>query len=207
MLQYSTVEPNTLDVLKKLMAIPELNSFYLVGGTALALYYGHRLSVDLDLFSTEDFDTQYLISAIEREFKDFTYSNPNPIGLFGFIGDIKVDFVRYFQHTLIAEPMIIDGIRLISIKDIMAMKIAAILKRGVKKDFWDMSELLRHYSIQDIIDAYNQKFPNQQMLISIPRAITYFIDAEESEDPVSKKGQTWKTVKLHIEQKVAEYLK
>lgn len=49
MLQYSTVESHTLDVLKELMQMPEMNDFYLAGGTALALYYGHRLSEDIDL--------------------------------------------------------------------------------------------------------------------------------------------------------------
>ena len=87
------------------------------------------------------------------------------------------------------------------------MKIAAILKRGVKKDFWDIAELLDEYSIADFIESYNKKYPNHQLLISIPQALTYFQDAEESEDPVSLKGQTWESVKKHIRQKVSDYLK
>ena len=95
MLQYSTVEPGTLAVLKKLMALPELSHFDLVGGTALALYYGHRLSIDLDLFSRVDFDAATILPVLESSFPDFTYSRPNPVGIFGFISNIKVDFVRY----------------------------------------------------------------------------------------------------------------
>jgi len=45
------------------------------------------------------------------------------------------------------------------------------------------------------------------MLISIPHALTYFADAEESEDPVSVKGQTWEVVKRFIQQQVNDYLK
>ena len=60
MLHRSTVESSTLDLLKELLAIPELKDFYLVGGTALSLKYGHRISVDLDLFSIKDFDKEYL---------------------------------------------------------------------------------------------------------------------------------------------------
>ncbi len=89
----------------------------------------------------------------------------------------------------------------------MAMKISAILKRGVKKDFWDVAELLQHYSIEDFIDCYNKKYPNQQLLISIPQALTYFADAEESEEPISLKNQTWMDVKRQIQQKVNDYLK
>lgn len=207
MLQYGTIEPGTLDVLKKLMDMPELADFNLAGGTALALYYGHRLSIDIDLFSTTDFKTENLLPVLESNFPGFTYNNtPNPVGLFAFIDDIKVDFVRHHNFPLIDTVLTEDRIRLLSVKDIMAMKIAAILKRGVKKDFWDISELLNHYSIQDFIDCYNKKYPSQQLLISVPQALTYFEDAEDSEVPVSLKGQTWNSVKEHIQKKVNDYL-
>lgn len=208
MLQYSTIEPHTLDVLKNIMDIPELKDFYLVGGTALSLYYGHRLSIDLDLFSTVDFNSATILSVLENKFPDLSYSNPNnPVGIFGFIGDIKVDLVRHHYFSHIEEPYIEEGIRLISIRDIMAMKVAAILKRAVKKDFYDIAELLEHYSVDELIACYNKKYPNHQLLISIPQAITYFADAEESEEPVGLKGQTWKGVQKRIQQKVTEYLR
>ena len=108
---------------------------------------------------------------------------------------------------MINEPIIENGIRLFSIPDIMAMKIAAIMKRGVKKDFWDIAELLHHYSVSDFISYYTKKYPSQQLLISVPFALTYFTDAEESEDPVSLKGQTWASVKKIIQQHVNDYLK
>ncbi len=208
MLQYSTIEPHTLDVLKGLMKLPELNDFLLVGGTALSLYYGHRLSIDIDLFSTHNFETEDILPVLEKHFPTFTYSNiHNPIGIFAFIDNIKVDFVKHHYFQLIEEPYIENGIRLASIRDIMAMKIAAILKRGVKKDFWDISELLEHYTVDDFIESYNRKYPNHQLLISIPQALTYFADAEQSEEPISLKGQNWKKVKKHIQQKVNDYLK
>ena len=208
MLHYGTVEPRILDVLKGLMQIPELNNFYLVGGTALALYFGHRISVDVDLFSTTNFENETLIAPVEKKFPGFTYRNThNPIGLFGSIDGIKVDLVKHHNHPLIDEPVVTDGIRLVSIPDIMAMKIAAILRRAVKKDFWDIAELLDHYTVDDFIKYYIKKYPSQQLLISIPSALTYFIDAEESEAPVSLKGQTWEGVKKQIQQKVNEYLK
>ena len=208
MLHYSTIEPHTLDILKKLMHLPELDDFLLVGGTALSLYYGHRLSIDIDLFSTATFDKEALIPTLEKRFPGFTYANsPNPLGLFAFIDNIKVDLVNYHNNPPIATPFVENGLRLTSLSDIMAMKVAAILKRAVKKDFWDISELLNHYTIEDIINNYNKKYPNQQLLISIPQALTYFADAEESEEPVSLKGQTWGKVKKHIQDKVNAFLK
>ncbi len=87
------------------------------------------------------------------------------------------------------------------------MKINAILGRGKKKDFWDVAELLQHYSLKEMIGFYTIKFPKQQLLISIPYALTWFDDAEESEDPVSLKGQTWKGVKKIIQKNVSDFLR
>lgn len=207
MLYTSTVEPNTLVVLKQLMLIPELQDFYLVDGTCLSLRYGHRISIDLDLFSTKDFECQKIISVLEKKFQTFQYRNANnPIGVFGFIGDIKIDLVKHHHFKKIDDIIIEDKIRMFSDKDIIAMKIFALLKRAQKKDFWDVAELLQHYSVQDFIDFYNEKYPNQMLLISIPHALTYFEDANESEDPISLKGQTWESVQTIIKQKVSEYL-
>ena len=91
--------------------------------------------------------------------------------------------------------------------DIIAMKLNAILGRGKKKDFWDLYELFRHYTLEEMISFHEKKFPEQNLLITIPQAITYFDDAEESEEPVSLKGQKWKSVKKLIQQKVNDYLK
>ena len=208
MLQYSTVNAELLSVLNELMRIPEFENFYLVGGTALALMYGHRKSVDIDLFSTHSFVNEEIIPILEKNFPNFSYRNSNnPIGLFCMIGNVKVDFVKHHIHPLIETPINIDGIRLLHSREIIAMKVMAILKRGVKKDFWDLAELLNHYSIQDCIDAYTKKYPSQQLVISIPNALTYFEDAEESADPVSLKGQTWESIKKSIQQKVNAFLK
>ena len=207
MLYYSTVEPGTLELLKKLMAVRELQSFSLVGGTALALKYGHRKSIDLDLFSSENFDNENIATIIAKNFPAFSYRNlNNPIGVFGFIDNIKVDFVKHYHHPLLEPADIYDGIRILNDKDIIAMKINAILRRGVKKDFWDLAELLQHYSLRDCINFYNKKFKNQSLAISIPQAIIFFDDAEESEAPVSLKNQTWDAVKKTIQKKVNEYL-
>lgn len=50
MLSFQTIEPDTLELLKALMAEPSFNGMRLVGGTSLALQYGHRQSVDIDMF-------------------------------------------------------------------------------------------------------------------------------------------------------------
>jgi predicted nucleotidyltransferase component of viral defense system len=208
MLHTQTVEPQTLSLLKRLMSMPQLNDFCLVGGTALSLKLGHRISIDLDLFQTTEIEAERLIKLLQQEFKsDFEYENLKiNYAVFCKINKVKVDLVQY-SHPLIDTVEVIDGIRMYSNKDIAAMKINAILGRGVKKDFWDLFELLKLYSLNDIINFYNQKYPNQQLLISIPNALTYFEDADDSPDPISLLGQTWEDVKEFIKFKVREFLK
>lgn len=208
MLHTETVEPGTFSLLRKLMTLQSLHPFSLVGGTALALRYGHRSSVDLDLFYHEKFDHALIENELSREFgSDLDYeSGHKQLGIFCYIRKIKVDIV-YFPHTPIEEFVVEDKIRMYSSADISAMKIQAILGRAQKKDFYDLYELLQNYPLQQLIDWHKQKYPSQMLAISIPNAITYFVDADESETPVSYKGQTWEQIKKAINRSVSDYLK
>lgn len=208
MLHTEAVEPGALSLLKKLMTLPSLQPFSLVGGTALSLRYGHRSSVDLDLFFHEKFDHPQVIDELEATFKHrFVYNQQQTqFGIFCFIDDIKVDIV-HFPHLPIAAIEEEDKIRMYSSADISAMKIQAIFGRAKKKDFWDLYELLRHYPLQQLIEWHKQKYPSQMLAISIPHAITYFADAEESEAPVSFENQTWERIKKGISKTVSDYLR
>jgi len=207
MLHFETVESGTLSVLRRLQNLPVLKDFYLVGGTALSLKYGHRISIDLDLFSHIGFDKEEILSALNKEFgEEFVYEHSHiNWGIFCFINDIKVDIIHY-DHPIIKDIHTEDGIRMYSDEDIIAMKFNAVLGRGKKKDFWDIYELLHHYSLDEMIGFHRNKFPSQMLLISISAALTYFIDAEESEDAVSLKGESWEDIKKYIQYKVGDYL-
>jgi predicted nucleotidyltransferase component of viral defense system len=189
------------------MDLPSLRQFSLVGGTALALRCGHRSSVDLDLI----FDGNPEFSAIDLELRE-TFGNDflveggiKKLGIFCYIKKIKVDIV-HFPVPLIGQVNVEEGIRLYSDADIAAMKVQAILGRARKKDFWDLHLLLQQYSLEQIIEWHQQKYPTQMLAISIPNAITYFVEADESETPVSFKGQSWTKVKKDISKAVREYL-
>jgi predicted nucleotidyltransferase component of viral defense system len=208
MLRFETVEPYTLSVLKELMTLPELNEFGLVGGTALSLLYGHRMSVDLDLFSSKPFINEHITAALIKNFGNaFDNRSTNPrFGIFGFVNDVKIDIVRH-PHPQIRPELNVEGIRMFSTEDIVAMKVQAVLGRGKKKDFWDIAELLKHYSVADFVALHKEKFATQNLLITVPQALTYFADAEESEDPISLNNQTWGGVRDFIQEKVRDYLK
>jgi len=68
MLQKKTIEPASLDLLMQLQRKDYLEGFYLVGGTALALYNGHRKSIDLDLFSNFSFDAGFVLENLSADF-------------------------------------------------------------------------------------------------------------------------------------------
>jgi predicted nucleotidyltransferase component of viral defense system len=208
MLHLKTVEPHTFSVLKQLMEMPELTGFSLVGGTALSLLYGHRKSVDLDLFSNKPFENKDLIDRLKNKFLDkfIMEQKPPHFGIFCFVDEVKVDLVRH-PHPLIRLEQTIDGIRMFSAEDIIAMKVQAVLGRGKKKDFWDIAELLNHFSVADFAQFHKEKYTTQNLLITVPQAITYFADAEESEDPISLKKQTWLQVQEGIRKKVREHLR
>jgi predicted nucleotidyltransferase component of viral defense system len=208
MLHSKTVEPGTLSVLKDLMGVPSLEPFALVGGTALALRYGHRSSIDLDLFYHESFDKIAIVKNLKEIFNQrFVYKQEHTqFGMFCFIDKIQVDIVHY-PHLPIAPIEHEKGIRFYSSADIAAMKIQAILGRGKKKDFWVLYELLQHYSLQQIIDWHKQKYPSQMLAFSISNALTYVVDADESDTPISFKKQTWKSVKKGISRIVSDYLR
>lgn len=207
MLHLETVESETFSVLKKLMELPSLTTFSLVGGKALSLKYGHRKSIDLDLFSIEAFDNEMVSNEI-RDFytPDFIIeSKPAKFGIFEFIKDIKIDTVHY-PHSNIRRLYLTDGVRMFSDENIMAIKVQATLGSGKKKDFWDIAELLEYYTVEDFVKFHKEKYNTQNLLITVPRAISYFGVAEESEDPISLKGQTCEYIKANIQEKDSAYL-
>jgi hypothetical protein len=180
MLYKETVEPRTLELLKQLQAEPLLQTFNLVGGTALALRLGHRKSIDLDLFTSEDFDIEELKSMLVLRY-GLKVSYERNQTLKGFINDIMIDCIR-FNYPHLQTPDIIDGIRLESVPDIIAMKLSAIAQNGTRiKDFVDIATLSTQYSLNEMLGFYSTKFPHANVLMPI-KALTYFdeIDFNES---------------------------
>lgn len=157
MLRTQTVETGTLDLIKKLMSDISFNQFNLVGGTALALQIGHRLSIDIDLFSTKPFSASELghhLSAAYKATEVRTLTN----GVFCFINNIKIDLISH-QYPLVGNIETVDGIRMVSLLDIGAMKLNAIFDSGKRlKDFVDMYALLEIYSLNELLDACHRKY-------------------------------------------------
>ncbi len=210
MLQYRTVYPQTLELLKELMLFPELQDFFLVGGTALALQIGHRISVDIDLFTMNDFDSEMLLSKMSMQFTVMNIAVKQNSLSFDIASDnsgseaIEVDLIKY-SYPLI-NPVLEEGsIRLLSIEDISAMKLSAIAGRGSKKDFYDIFYLLPKLGFSELFDYFGKKFPSTNRF-QILKSLTYFDDADLEPDPLTIENIEWEFVKKTITEKVEVYL-
>ncbi len=196
MLQFQTVESNTLELLRSLMQKEYLNSFVLVGGTALALQLGNRKSIDLDLFSNTDFSSNELLISLLDDYQ-IVVNNQLSQTLISTINEVEVDFIK-FHYPFIRPIVIIENIRMASLEDIAAMKLDAITGRGSKKDFYDLFFLLKQYSIDELFSFYTEKYPHQTTF-HVARSLTYFEDAEMQPNPVVfDKTITWEVVKQKI---------
>lgn len=203
MLQTATVHPATLAILKALMLRKEFQQFQLVGGTALALQIGHRISIDLDLFTHEDFDSANIIEAL-HPLGSLEILVDKPPFLQVRLDEVKVDFLKY-PYPFVAEFSEIEGVRLAPVENIAVMKLLAIARRGVKKDFYDLYFLLEQFPMSEIVRFFEEKIPNVDMF-HIFKSMTFFGDAEIEADPKMLKKVNWSMVKKTISKKMEAYL-
>lgn len=179
------------------MSLEALKSFYLVGGTSLALQIGHRFSIDLDLFTTEPFDKTELLDLLNTQFEDVSLESEGTSMLITNINQVKVDFVK-MGYPILFPTIETESVRMLDIRDIAPMKLKAIAQRGSKKDFYDLYFLLEKISLQEMLQLFSKKF-QQQEIFHIIKSLAYFEDAEQYADPiVFDKSITWELVKLKI---------
>jgi len=201
---YNTVNPRLLSTLQMLMRATEFNPFRVVGGTSLSLQLGHRESVDIDLFTDFTYDTVDY-KAIDQYLKlNFLYADTFATDLVGmgksyYIGEssskcIKLDL--FYTDTFIRPELIIDGLRLASIEEIIAMKIDIISRMGRKKDFWDIHELLEYYTIEQMLEFHKERYPYSHNKKEIITNLTRFEQADNDFNPICLKGKYWEVIKL-----------
>lgn len=196
MLHYETIHPATLELLTTLMAQEELKELRLVGGTSLALQYGHRQSIDLDFFGKPRVSQEDILE-MTRRIGELKILNRTQSILQLVLNGVKVDVVDYSCYDWMDSPVMEDGLVLASPKDIAALKVNAIEGRGTKKDFVDIYELLKHYSLSEILDFYIKKYPNYSIFRAL-LSLTYFEDAENQAMPVMMSPESWESIKNTI---------
>ena len=202
MLSYDTVERQTLELLKGLMREPAFVDMRLVGGTALALQYGHRQSVDLDFFGDLQCELDEMQALLSKYGKVKVLKETKAIRIY-IINGVKVDFVHYSCYPWLDDAIVEDDLRLASTKDIAAMKVNPIEGRGTRKDFVDIYFLLKNYKLTEILDFYKEKYPNYSDFRAL-MSLTYFEDAEMQPMPKMFDKTPWTEMKAAILREVRD---
>lgn len=185
--------------LDRLKSVQGIERFYLAGGTAIAVHLRHRTSIDLDLFSTSaDVDLSVVAEAIRIVVADLHVLSVTDAALRIRVAGVPVDIVRYPYAPLEAPTPGPESFPMASLRDLATMKLAAIARRGLRRDFWDLHAIAEAgLSLQETSVAYIEKYGvSDADLYHVLRALTYFEDAEK--DPVYPRGLTpakWERIK------------
>ncbi len=200
MLYKQTTTPFLFKTLQNLMEWKELKLFRLVGGTGLSLQLGHRQSIDIDLFTDADFDFYDLAKVVRKKMPKaeirilsfgLTIYIPTPEEK-----SLKIDLMS--TEKFIRNFLIIENIRIAHIEDIAAMKLEAITSRNTKKDFFDISELLKRFRFEDLLNFYTEKYPFNDIK-QVLENITFFSeDCELEFDPIILNNSDWLAVKFSL---------
>jgi hypothetical protein len=179
---------------------PLFNNFYLVGGTALSLQIGHRISDDIDLFTKENLDKEAILDYTKRNLSDdYKIINNSAVilQLFSEREKLKLDFVK-FPYDLLDPLITEEGIRLIDKNDLSAMKISATGTRGNEaKDYYDIYCLLQYVPFEKMVDNFKRKYHTNDILQYL-RSVMYFDDDD------NKNWESLKPIKKRISRKEIE---
>lgn len=201
-----TLAKKTERVLEKIAGSGISEDFYLAGGTALALEFGHRKSDDLDWFSAKQFSNDRIKKRLS-EIGAFELTSEESGTIHGVLDEVKVSFLEYGYGML--YPFIrFENANLADERDIAAMKIDAMSSRGSRKDFVDIYFLLKKYSISELIGFFEQKYKNIQFnKLHILKSMVFFTDAEAEPMPVMVEQVNWEEIKRTIQAEANSMLK
>jgi hypothetical protein len=204
MLFLETIDSRTLEVLVKLQKASVFSDLRLVRGTALALQIGHRKSIDIDLFGNLTADEYEISKQLAEIGETRVLAKTQNINVY-LIEGLKVDIVNY-HYPWLENPVIDSGLKLAGTKDIAAMKLAAITGRGTKKDFIDLFFLLKHFSLNQMLGFYSQKYSDGSEFLVL-KSLAYFEDSDTDEDPVMLETWDWLKIKSYIKSTLEDYIR
>ena len=174
-----------------------LKSFYLTGGTALALQIGHRESEDLDFFSPKSFEPIKIEQSLSQYGK-LSQTKLDKGTLNTYLNGVKLQFLEY-PYPLIKPTTKWGSISLSSVEDIAATKIQTIGMRGSKKDFVDLYFLLKQFTLPDLFALMAKKYARvDYSQTHLLKSLVYFADAETQPLPKMHQPVTWDQVKKTI---------
>jgi hypothetical protein len=206
MLHTESVSVDLLNVVKQLCALSALDSFKLVGGTAIALHLGHRKSIDIDLFSNEKLNRDLVRKTLHAEFPNATFF-VDEHSLVSEINGVRVELYDEW-HIPFQTPIIFsDGIRLASLDDLTAFKLSAITGRREKKDYIDLYFLFDKIGAMQALTSFKNYEPHMSMK-SVLFALGEIGVTRTNQSPTPKMilPLDWDEVEQKFEQVAKEYL-
>lgn len=133
-------------------------SFYLVGGTAIALQIGHRRSIDFDLFKESPLNHKLILDKISKHRLKATITRRVNEQLNLIINNVKFTFFEY-PFPVKAEVNFETIIKTPTLLDLAAMKAYALGRRSKWKDYVDLFYILKnHHTIEEISVAAEKIF-------------------------------------------------
>lgn len=211
-LHFNTVTPLLRNILEDLMQADEFQSFRLVGGTALSLYYGHRMSIDLDLFSDADYgslDFKAIDDYLRTNYFYVDSLDISPVGMgksyyVGRNAEESVKLDLYYTDSFIDEVKLFDTLRLASRSEITAMKLDIVQRTGRKKDFWDIDMLKEDFKIAQMFALHAQRYPYTHDRSLLIEKFTDFSQADIDFEPLCLRGRHWELIKLDMIELIAK---
>jgi hypothetical protein len=205
---WEALTPATFQTFHQVARLPFMRSFYLAGGTGLALHFGHRFSVDLDFFSPD----AAAIGPDQRDALRILLDDPSLAITYDKDGtfvatwhDVGVSFFRLPLYPLVQEPLLLEGVPLATVVEIGAMKLAAIIDRGTRKDMVDLYFILQTTSLETIFEVAAIKYGRVHSFpVSAMRALAYFVDAETQPMPRMLDSTPWPKMKKFLEHQAME---
>jgi len=179
-----------------------MDNAYLAGGTACALQIGHRISVDLDFFTPQEFDAEELVRSL-KNIGEFKLDKQSWRTILGEFEKIKFSIFVYKYPVLFPFKSLV-GINILDLRDVATMKINAISIRGIKRDFIDLYFICQKgVSLKEALSLYDRKYGTlASNIVHIQKSLVYFVDAEMAAMPKMLKKVTWEEVKKFFENEV-----
>lgn len=206
-LHWEAVEPEAREAFAMVSRALAGGDHYLAGGTALALMEGHRVSVDLDIFTERIRDSEEVLGLLRAHVPKLSVTSVGAGTLYAEVLGVQVSVIEYGYRLL--GPTVSsdsDNLALASRDDIAAMKLSAIASRGSRKDFVDLWVLItRHRSLAEYLALYQEKFEARDVG-HVVRSLVHFDDAEREAPLRLLIDIDWEELKADFQRHVVDLL-
>jgi len=197
----------TITALEKLSEMSWLadSSWYLAGGTGLALQAGHRVSVDLDFFLPEDdFNQQQVLTYLTCPQWQTDIVEKGTV--YGTLVGARVSFLAYPLFVPVKNFVLYKNIKILHEADIAVMKLVALSQRGRRRDFYDLYwYALNREPLLEVIKRLPKQYPKvAHDYHHIVKSLVYFADAEEDPEPELMFKADWGDVKSYFQKEAKE---